>query len=272
VTVTGRRIEASSPSGVGSTFGRPPARPRIRAGAVHATSFSSSTEPTQRLLSGFRDGCPAVRTVRGTPGTSPLVRSTVRRVDDLVTGPDGVTRCGWCATDPLYVRYHDAEWGIPVHDDVRLFEKICLEGFQAGLSWLTVLRKRPALRAAFAGFEPAAVARFSDDDVRRLLDDHRIIRNRAKIEATIHNAGRYLALAQSGGTLDRLVWSYAPPASGPPPRRLRDVPAETERSRALARDLADRGWRYVGPVTVYAFMQAMGLVDDHLVGCDLRRR
>jgi DNA-3-methyladenine glycosylase I len=190
--------------------------------------------------------------------------------DGLVEAPDGTRRCWWCGDDGLYVEYHDTEWGVPVTDDVRLFEKLSLEGFQAGLSWLTILRKRPAFREAFAGFDPERVAAFGDADVARLLGDARIVRNRAKIEATIHNARRYLELAETSRSLSDLVWGHAPQGS-PAPRSRDDVPSVTTESRALARDLKRRGWRFVGPTTAYAFMEAMGLVDDHLAGCVARR-
>ena len=188
-------------------------------------------------------------------------------MSDLVTGPDGRARCGWSVDDLAYRAYHDDEWGRPVHDEVRLFEKICLEGFQAGLSWLTVLRKRPAFREVFADFDPATVASFDAADVDRLLGDPRIIRHRGKITATIANARAVTALHAEGGTLDALVWSHAPPAVGAAPRRLADLPAQTPASRALSAELKRRGFRFVGPTTCYAFMQAMGLVNDHLAGC-----
>jgi DNA-3-methyladenine glycosylase I len=191
-------------------------------------------------------------------------------VTDVVTGADGVSRCAWCVGDPLYERYHDDEWGVPVRDDTRLFEKLCLEGFQAGLSWLTILRKRPALRAAFRGFDPEIVAAFGDVDVERLLGDASIVRHRGKIEATVNNARRYLELVEETGSLADHVWSFAPEVAPPPPRSLVDIPASTPESTALSHDLKRRGWRFVGPTTCYAFMQAMGLVDDHLIGCDLR--
>lgn len=189
-------------------------------------------------------------------------------MDDLVTGTDGRRRCGWCGTDPDYVAYHDDEWGRPVHDERRLFEKLCLEGFQAGLSWLTILRRREGFRAAFAGFEPAIVAGFGDDDVERLLVDARIIRHRGKIEAAIANARRLVAMQEDGESLDDLVWSYAPPAR-PRPATMAEVPASTPESTALSAELRRRGWRFVGPTTAYAFMQSMGLVDDHLDGCEV---
>jgi len=186
----------------------------------------------------------------------------------LRVGPDGVARCWWCGADPDYVAYHDAEWGRPVADGDRLFEKLCLEGFQAGLSWLTILRKRPAFRAAFAGFDVDAVARFDAADVARLAADAGIVRNRAKIEATVSNARATLDL---GGpeTLSSLVWSFAP-AARPAPRTAADIPAVTPESTALSKALKRHGFRFVGPTTAYALMQAMGVVNDHLAGCAAR--
>jgi DNA-3-methyladenine glycosylase I len=178
-------------------------------------------------------------------------------------------RCWWAGSDPLYVAYHDEEWGRPVTDSQRLFEKLCLEGFQAGLSWLTILRKRPAFREVFAGFDPEAVARFGDEDVARLLTDARIVRNRAKIEATIGNARATLALADEGTSLSALVWSFQPPPR-PAPKVPEDLPSQTPESAALSKALRRHGFRFVGPTTVYAFMQAMGLVNDHLDGCPAR--
>ena len=174
-------------------------------------------------------------------------------------------RCWWCGDDPLYVAYHDHEWGRPVHDDRALFEKLCLEGFQAGLSWITILRKRERFREVFAGFDPEAVAAFGPADVERLLTDAGIVRNRAKIEATIGNARATLAI----DSLDALVWSYAP-AAGPAPQGPGDIPAQTAESTALSKELLRRGFRFVGPTTVYAFMQSMGLVNDHVAGCAFR--
>jgi DNA-3-methyladenine glycosylase I len=187
----------------------------------------------------------------------------------LRRGPDGVLRCGWCGDDPLYVRYHDTEWGVPVHDDRRLFEKLSLEGFQAGLSWITILRKREHFRRAFAGFDPETVARFGARDVTRLLGDAGIVRHRGKIEAVIGNARCVLDLRAEGLSLDALVWRFAT-AARPRRRTLRDIPSETAESRALSKKLKRRGWRFVGPTTVYAFSQAMGLVNDHLDGCAYR--
>jgi DNA-3-methyladenine glycosylase I len=185
--------------------------------------------------------------------------------EDLRPGPDGRLRCGWGTSDPLYVSYHDEEWGRPLHGDDALFELLTLEGFQAGLSWLTILRKRPAFREAFAGFHVEDVAGFGEEDVERLLGDAGIVRHRGKIEATIGNARAALELPDG---LDAFLWSYAPP---PRPARLRsfaDMPAETSESKALSKELKRRGFRFVGPTIVYAFMQAAGLVDDHLAGCE----
>ena len=180
-------------------------------------------------------------------------------------------RCWWADSAPEYRAYHDREWGFPVADDVRLFEKLSQEGFQAGLSWLTILRKREAFRRAFAGFEFERVARFEERDVERLLGDAGIVRHRGKIEAVINNAGRAVELVRDEGSLAAYVWRFEPPAreGGLDRAGLADQ-AETDQSRALARDLKRRGWRFVGPTTVYAFMQAMGLVNDHLDGCDIR--
>jgi DNA-3-methyladenine glycosylase I len=169
----------------------------------------------------------------------------------LIRGDDGVTRCFWGDTPEIYRAYHDNEWGFPVSDDRRLFEKLCLEGFQAGLSWLTILRKRENFRAAFAGFDFEQVARFGETDVDRLLGDAGIIRHRGKIEATINNAERALELVAAEGSLAHYIWGFEPDAD----------------SVALSKDLKKRGWHFVGPTTVYAFMQAMGLVNDHVEGC-----
>jgi DNA-3-methyladenine glycosylase I len=173
--------------------------------------------------------------------------------------------------DPLYERYHDEEWGRPVRDERGLFERMSLEAFQSGLSWLTILRKREAFRAAFAGFEPDAVARFGDDDVARLLGDASIVRNRAKIEATIANARATVALRADGPALPELVWQRhrpAPPAE--PPHTFAEIPSQTPETVALAKELKKRGFRFVGPTTLYALMQACGVVNDHLAGCIVR--
>jgi DNA-3-methyladenine glycosylase I len=182
---------------------------------------------------------------------------------------DGRTRCWWCGEDPQYIDYHDLEWGVPVHDETRLFEKLCLEGFQAGLSWLTILRKREAFRAGFAGFDPARVAAFDERDIERLLDDAGIVRHRGKIEATIANARAYHDLVADVGSLDAFVWAFAP-EDHDPPRSPADVLSTTPEATALSKELKRRGFRFVGPTTAYAFMQSMGLVDDHVVGCASR--
>lgn len=188
----------------------------------------------------------------------------------LVQGPDGSLRCSWAvsATYPEYAGYHDDEWGRPIRDERGLFERLSLEAFQSGLSWITILRKRPAFRESFAGFDPREVAEFGTDDIERLLGDTRIVRNRAKIEATIANAKATLAL---GGGLPDLIWSYVPDPHGRVAPRVRgDVAARTAESMALAHALGGAGFRFVGPTTAYALMQAAGLVDDHLVGCIAR--
>jgi DNA-3-methyladenine glycosylase I len=185
-------------------------------------------------------------------------------VTDLVVGEDGLARCGWGVATPEYVSYHDVEWGRPVRDDRRLFEKISLEAFQSGLSWLTILRKRESFRAAFDGFDPEKVATYGEADIERLLGDTGIVRNRAKIEATIHNARVATDLPMP---LNELLWSFAP---APRPARLgslADIAATTPESTAMAKDLKKRGFRFVGPTTAYALMQSTGMVDDHLAGC-----
>lgn len=187
----------------------------------------------------------------------------------LTVGVDGAKRCSWAVGDPLYEAYHDTEWGRPVVDDAGLFERISLEGFQAGLSWITILRKRDAFREVFAGFEPAVVATYGFDEVGRLLEDARIIRHRGKIEATIGNAGRALELIRDVGSLAGHLRGFAP-RRGSAPRSMEDIPSVSEESRALSADLKRRGWSYVGPTTVYAAMQAVGLVNDHMAGCHVR--
>ena len=174
--------------------------------------------------------------------------------------------------DPLYEAYHDTEWGVPVHGEAALLERIALEGFQSGLSWLTVLRKRPAFRELFAGFDPGRVAAFTDDDVERLLGDARIIRNRQKIEATVGNARAVLALHDAGRTLDELFWSFAPEPRAERIASWQDVPAWTDGSKAMAKALKAEGFRFFGPTTAYAAMQACGLVDDHLATCPVVSR
>ncbi|WP_121162170.1 DNA-3-methyladenine glycosylase I [Micromonospora pisi] len=186
---------------------------------------------------------------------------------DLVIGADGLARCGWGASTPDYATYHDREWGRPLRGDDALFERLTLEAFQSGLSWLTILRKREAFRAAFDRFHLETVAGYDESDVRRLLDDAGIVRNRSKIEAAVNNARAALDLPDG---LSALLWSFAGPARPAGPRFLADVPAHTPESTALAKALKQRGFRFVGPTTAYALMQATGMVDDHLVGCHAR--
>ena len=190
----------------------------------------------------------------------------------LRVGQDGLARCPWGLSTPDYVEYHDSEWGRPVHGDDALFERICLEAFQSGLSWITILRRREGFRAAFRGFVIDEVAAFTDTDRERLLADAGIIRNRAKIDAAVANATAAQEVRKTyEGGLDALVWSYAPdPGGRPAPRTTADVPATTPESTALSKDLKKRGFRFVGPTTAYALMQACGLVNDHLEGCYAR--
>ncbi len=190
--------------------------------------------------------------------------------EPLLTDDHGVTRCWWCMGDALYQHYHDTEWGFPVADDTRLFEKLCLEGFQAGLSWLTILRKRENFRAAFADFDIERVARFNRRTVQRLLRDEGIIRHRGKIEAVINNAKRTIELIDEFGSLAAYVWQYEPAVS--PRRRVTrgTLPVTSPASIALSRDLKKLGWSFVGPTGVYALMQAIGLVNDHVGTCDIR--
>ncbi|TDD64729.1 DNA-3-methyladenine glycosylase I [Jiangella aurantiaca] len=192
---------------------------------------------------------------------------------DLVEGPGGKARCPWGLSTPDYVAYHDDEWGRPVHGDVALYERLTLEAFQSGLSWLTILRKRDGFRKAFAGFDPAVVAAYDAADEARLMADTGIVRNRAKVAAAIANARALVALQDAGGdgALDRLIWSFAPdPGSRPAPVSLADVPPVTPESTALAKALKKHGFVFVGPTTAYATMQACGLVNDHLAGCFAR--
>ncbi len=194
--------------------------------------------------------------------------------DGLVRGEDGRRRCFWHGGMADYQAYHDTEWGRPVDDDIRLFEKICLEGFQSGLSWLTILRKRENFRRGFSGFDFTKVARYGDKDVERLLGDAGIVRHRGKIESTINNARRAIDLVEEAGSLAAYVWRFEPdPKSRPKPLDLAALRAmsKTPESIALSKDLKKRGWSFVGPTTVYAFMQAMGMVNDHLEGCYCRR-
>ena len=181
-------------------------------------------------------------------------------------GADGRPRCWWGLSDPDYEAYHDTEWGFPQGDEHRLFEKICLEGFQSGLSWLTILRKRENFREAFSGFDPDVVADYTEADVERLLLNAGIVRHRGKIEATINNAARALEMTEEFGSIGAFLWSHEPPRTDAPT----DIPATTDLSTALSKDLKKSGWRFVGPTTMYAFMQAMGLVNDHLGDCVIR--
>ena len=187
-----------------------------------------------------------------------------------LSGTDGRVRCWWPGDDAGYVAYHDREWGRPVTDDNRLFEKLCLEGFQSGLSWLTILRKRDNFRTAFRGFEIAAVAAFGPQDVERLLGDAGIVRHRGKIASAVNNARRALEAIDEFGSLAVYIWGWEPTAAAVPPTGKDALPASTPESTALARDLKRRGWTFVGPTTAYAFMQSMGLVNDHIAGCFAR--
>ncbi len=190
--------------------------------------------------------------------------------DWLREHPDGSLRCWWCGDDPLYVAYHDDEWGKPVHDDVRLFEKICLEGFQSGLSWLTILRKRENFRRAFSGFDVRRIARYGEGDVARLLADAGIVRHRGKIRSTINNAARCMELVDEFGSLDRFVWGFAPDRPEGDRSRPPGIPSHTPSSARLSKELKRRGFTFVGPTTMYAFMQSVGMVNDHLEGCRSR--
>jgi len=182
--------------------------------------------------------------------------------------PDGLKRCPWPKQDPLYVAYHDEEWGVPEYDDRALYEKLILDGFQAGLSWITILRKRDNFRRAFDGFEPAKIARYSPKRVEKLMQDAGIVRNRQKIEGAVKSAQAWLDVMEKGPGFSKLLWDHV---DGKPrinrPRSVKQVPAETEVSRALSKDLAARGFKFCGPTIVYAFMQAVGMVNDHLVAC-----
>ncbi len=190
-------------------------------------------------------------------------------MSDLVMGADGLSRCGWGTSPEEYRAYHDLEWGRPVGDDDRVYEKLCLEGFQAGLSWLTILRKREGFRQAFASFDPEIVARFDDGDIDRLVADPQIVRHRAKIEAAIANAKATVRLRERDISLAGLVWAHRPNAQSPP-KRLGDIPSSTPESKALSKELRACGFTFVGPTTVYAAMQSLGIVNDHLEGCHWR--
>ena len=185
-----------------------------------------------------------------------------------VVGEDGLARCPWSASPEIYIDYHDTEWGMPVRGEAAIFERLTLEAFQSGLSWLTILRKRPAFREAFATFDPDIIAKFSDADIERLMQDAGIIRNRQKIEATRKNAQAVIALRDTGG-LDEFIWSRRPKTT-PAPVVIADVPTQTVESRMLAKELKARGFAFVGPTTAYALMSAIGMVDTHLVGCHRR--
>jgi len=193
----------------------------------------------------------------------------------LFTGADQATRCAWCAATPVYQNYHDREWGFPVTDDRRLFEKLCLEGFQAGLSWLTILNKRENFRQGFANFEAEPVARFDDADIARLMADAGIVRHRGKIVSTINNAQRVIEMRAEFGSLAAYAWAFEPDSTIRPDRitlaELKTMSASAA-SVAMSKDLKKRGWTFVGPTTVYAFMQAMGLVNDHIEGCGARQQ
>ena len=187
---------------------------------------------------------------------------------DVFVGADGAARCHWCAASEEYMRYHDEEWGFPVADDRRLFEKLSLEGFQAGLSWYTILRKREHFRAAFAQFDIARVAKFDAADVERLVQDQGIVRHRGKIEAVINNAQRALEMVEAEGSMAGFFWRYASAQQS----HGVQVPAQTAESQALSKELKKRGWKFVGPTTMYALMQAMGMVNDHAPDCATRAR
>ena len=192
----------------------------------------------------------------------------VQRNNDVVVGEDGRARCRWASADPEYLRYHDEEWGTPLHGDRPLFEKMCLEGFQAGLSWITILRKRPAFRAVFHDFDPERVAVMGDDEIEAAMGNEGIIRNRAKILSTIKNAKLTLELTRdSPGALDQLMWSFAPPPRKKRLTSMSQVPAVTDESLALSKELRKLGFGFVGPTTMYALMQSAGMVDDHVAGC-----
>lgn len=187
--------------------------------------------------------------------------------DRLIIGEDGRTRCWWCGTDPLYVAYHDDDWGRPVTDERELFEKLILDGAQAGLAWITILRKREGYRKAFDGFDPAVVAAYGDDDVARLLADAGIVRNRQKVAAAIGNAQALLAMHDAGETLSELVWSHQPKPRQRPLKPTDELPVTSPEAVALSKALQQRGWKFVGPTIVYAFLQAVGVIDDHIAGC-----
>lgn len=189
--------------------------------------------------------------------------------DEIIVDGQGTKRCWWCGTDPLYVRYHDEEWGRPIHDDRRLFEKMCLEGFQAGLSWITILKKRDSFREAFCDFDFYQVARFDQDDVDRLVTNAKIVRHRGKIKSAINNAKRTIEMTKGNQSLSDFFWQFKPDHHVRPKTRD-DVAAITPESTAMSKQLKKNGWTFVGPTTCYALMQAMGMVDDHLPDCHRR--
>ena len=206
--------------------------------------------------------------------TLPSVMATRTLAEGLFADEDGACRCSWCQATPAYRAYHDSEWGFPVGDDRRLFEKVCLEGFQGGLSWLTILNKREAFRAGFANFDAEQMARFDERDIERLLGDAGIVRHRGKIVSAINNARRAIALKQEFGSLAACFWQHEPAPASRPNRITREslrTLTQSAESVALSRDLKKRGWTFVGPTTVYALMQAMGLVNDHIEGCATRK-
>ena len=192
-----------------------------------------------------------------------------QQVNDLQTGTDGTLRCPWCAGDSLYEAYHDQEWGVPCHDEHALFEKLCLETFQAGLSWIVVLRRRAGLREALGGFDPKHLAQLQSSAVEELMHDQRLIRNRAKIEAIIHNARILIEKFPTEGSFATFLWSFAP-SIHTAPTSIAQIPARTEKSAIMARELKRIGWKFIGPVSAYAFMQSIGMINDHLLGCSFR--
>jgi DNA-3-methyladenine glycosylase I len=211
----------------------------------------------------------------GAESTSDDSLSATVRVDDVTSdqapeywqSTDGMLRCEWAGSDPLMIAYHDEEWGVPCHDDRDLFERLILEGFQAGLSWSTILRKRQAFIRAFDGFDPAVVANYGPDDVARLLNDAGIVRNRLKVTAAISNAQAFLETREAFGSFDAYIWQFAPHKRRPRPRSLADIPPTTPESDAMSKDLKRCGFRFVGSTICYAFMQSAGLVDDHVASC-----
>lgn len=234
-----------------------------------AQAVLSGTQAALRRSPAALPGAPAA--LRRSPTAGLGLRDAIMSAgpaQDTVVGPDGVPRCRWAASAPELIAYHDREWGYPVADDRRLFEKLCLEGFQCGLSWRTILAKRERFRAVFCGFDFERVAAFDGADVARLLEDPGIIRHRGKIEATISNAARACELVAREGSLGAFIWSFEPLRADPGARH--DAPSSPA-SIALSRELKRRGWRFVGPTTVHAFMQSMGLINDHLEGCAQRR-